>query len=112
MAFKNSSDSSGISVISLSCITSKNRNICEHIHLFYKTIIGTPIIFWEFEDNILPQNSTFQQSPSATGDDCHYNIKNLTNREARKIIIKQSPSAFQVCIDKKIVPFSEKYISS
>ncbi len=72
---------------------------------------GSPIIFWEFEDNILPQGCEIEQSISITGDECHHNIKNLPDKQARKIIIQVPFSEYKVCSDSVITHFNEHTIS-
>jgi hypothetical protein len=68
-------------------------------------VIDNPIMLWIFEYSILPKGCNLKQNSSDTGDECHYNIRNLSDREARKIIVGQDLSAFSVCKNTKIVPF-------
>ena len=110
LAFKNSSDGSGISVISSSCIERKTKSICKHIRKYYPSIAGTPIIFWKIDSNTPPTCCNFVQSPSTTGDECHYNIENLSDKEARKIIRNQPPSSFYICGNHKVVSFDESLL--
>ncbi len=67
-------------------------------------------MFWIFDDNILPDGCTLDQNTSKSGDECHYNIKNMTNKEARKIIVNQSPSDILVCNNNETIPFSEELL--
>lgn len=50
------------------------------------------------------------QSPSTTGDECHHNIENLSNKEARKIIKNQFPSNFRICHNHEAVLFDESLL--
>jgi len=110
VAFKNSSDGSGISVISSSCIEKKTKNICKHIKKYYSSIVNTPIIFWKINSNTLPTCCGFVQSPSTTGDECHHNIENLPDKEARKIIKNQFPSNFRICHGHEVILFDESFL--
>lgn len=42
-----------------------------------------PIVYWRFESNILPDGHTLEAEVSTTGDECHYNIGGLTDRDAK-----------------------------
>ncbi len=66
-------------------------------------------MFWIFEDNILPDGCELEQSTSNTGDECHYNIKKIADKDAREIIISLPPSDIQVC-NNKTTPFSEELL--
>lgn len=68
-------------------------------------MIDSPTILWIFEYSILPKGCSLKQNSSDTGDECHYNIGNLSDREARRIIIGQDISAFYVCKNTRIVSF-------
>jgi hypothetical protein len=67
-------------------------------------------MFWIFDDDILPDGHELEQSTSKTGDECHYNIKNITKGEARKIITNVPPSDIQVCNNNKTIPFREELL--
>ena len=109
VAFQNSSDGSGISVISSSCIKRKNKNICGHIEKYYSSpLTGDPIIFWKINSDTLPTSCRFVQSPSTTGDECHHNIENLSDNEARRMIIRQFPSNFRLCHGHRVTRFNER----
>lgn len=96
LAFKNSNQT-GISVISQCCIEQLNSKICDHVTTYYKTVTGTPAIFWIFSKQILSSNCTLVQQNTNTGDTCHYNIMGLSDREAKNIFIKISLEEFQIC---------------
>lgn len=103
-AFRNSSNGTGISCISVSCIKETSSDICEHIRKFYPTVVGDPIMFWPFSMNDLPEGVCFNQEKS-NGDECHGNVKNLSNEDAEKIIKKQPLDKLRVCINSNILPF-------
>lgn len=110
MAFKNSSGDSGISVISLPCVEKNGKGVCEHIQLYYKSTVASPVMSWIFEDDILPDGCELEQNTSESGDECHYNIKKITNKDARKIIVNLPPSDIQICNNNKTIPFSEELL--
>ncbi len=98
LAFKPSSDG-GISVISRECIEQTGSSVCAHIAKFYASVLGDPPIFWEIPKAVLPPNCQFIQDPSDTGDDCHYNLIGLSDRESRRII-KQAPlNEMSICVE-------------
>lgn len=59
--------------------------ICNHISNFYSIVAGEPIVYWEFDSSILGQNARLVNIISSTGDICHYDIENLSNKESRDI---------------------------
>jgi hypothetical protein len=97
LAFKPSSDGSGISVIAANCIVQKGARICEHIEKYYKSVSGIPPIFWSFDSKILPERCEFIQQTSESGDVCHYNLVGLSAKEAGYIFKQQDLSVFSIC---------------
>ena len=99
LAFRNSSDGSGISVIASECIERLSPSICWHIRYFYSEVSRGPAIFWRFAAEILPTGCRLEQQDSATGDVCHYNIVNLSDGEARQLFQRYASdlAAFQLC---------------
>jgi hypothetical protein len=86
IAFRNSNDRSGISVIQMDCAIQKSGCICTHVdkHKQYKHLITEPVSFWKLDDSIIPKESSFHQDNS-NGDDCHFNLTDITDRQARKL---------------------------
>lgn len=107
-AFRNSSDGTGISCISVSCINETTGDICEHIRRFHPAfvpvVVGAPIIFWPFSMDDLPEKAIFNQEKS-NDDECHVNVKNLSNNDAEKIIKKLPLNKLMVCINSSVHPF-------
>ena len=99
-------------MVSLDCITAKTGNICEHIKAFYDEIAGSPFIFWQFEEDILTEGYSIEQSTSTTGDECHHDIKNVTTRKAGNIIKKIPPEDFSYCDGTQIEQFNEGILST
>jgi hypothetical protein len=100
LAFRPSSDGSGISVFEKGCALRASHSICEHIERFYLSITGDPPIFWEIPHQKLPEKCQFVQTTSPTGDACHHNIVGLTEKEARDFFKTISFEDFRICTEK------------
>lgn len=98
-AFEPSSDGSGISVISISCILDQGKSICDHIREFYKQGQWEPYIFWRFSTDILPNGCELVSYPVENGDMCHCNLVGLPKNTARQIFRQYSSdlSHFWIC---------------
>jgi hypothetical protein len=83
-AFRPSSDGSGISVVLRRCIQDRTGDACAHIAKYYREIAGRPVFFWVFDPSLFPEPCELTQSPSATGDTCHRNLKDITKAQARR----------------------------
>src|SRR5436190_4011842 len=99
VAFRPSTDGSGISVIDADCILRSSASICEHIRRFYPDVSGTPAIFWDIDPEVLPENCQLAQQTSLTGDECHYNLKGLSKEEARAIFKEVPLTEFKICTE-------------
>ncbi len=97
LAFRPSSDDSGISIIDEECVLRTSPSICDHIEKFYHDIAGNPPIFWIFYANILPEACKFIQQTSDSGDECHHNLIGLTDKQARNIFKQVTLNAFRIC---------------
>jgi len=71
--------------------------ICEHIEKHYRSVSGTPPIFWNFDSKILLQKCEFIQKISESGDVCHYNLVGLSAKEPSNIFKQQDLSVFSIC---------------
>lgn len=95
LAFKNSTGG-GVSVIDAKCVASKTERVCEHIEEFYPPrLSGTPAAFWKIPAGYLKDDLQLEQEDSAVdpstgrgGDDCHYNIKNMSDKECKKKLLE------------------------
>ena len=94
LAFKNSSNNGGISVFDKQCALETGSTACQHIGRFYEQITDGQPIFWEFSSERLFASATLEQQDSNTGDVCHYNIKNLTDKDAKKTFIQEQSNSF------------------
>jgi hypothetical protein len=111
MAFRNSSNDGGISVISSPCVIELTGNVCDHIRRYYPTVGGHPIIFWEFEENILPEGYSLEKETSDSGDVCHHNIKGVSDSQAGKIIKGLSVEEFSHCNNSHVIQFNPEILS-
>lgn len=100
LAFKNSSVSKGISVISKNCIEESGKHVCEHISEFYITnhTASIPPIYWQFSLEHLP-GCLFKQYPSNSGDECHGDIVGLQDSAARTLLKNNAINGFNICTD-------------
>src|SRR5580692_2098123 len=87
LSFKNSSTNkgSGISVLCVKCTLEQSSGICEHIKRKYDKHT-TPPIYWKFSASLLPTDCRIELDKSQ-GDECHYNIFGLTDKEAKSIFV-------------------------
>jgi hypothetical protein len=72
----------------------KGHTLYEHIQRYYIgfTPNALPPIFWEFEASILPSGCELEQETSESGDDCHYNIVKLSEKDAKRFFKERNPS--------------------
>jgi hypothetical protein len=99
LAFKNSSDG-GISVIQCDCVAGTGNGICAHTRIHYRSRIDPEfIIFWRFDESILPPPSRLEQTPGGDNNDdqCHYDIFDLSKSAARTMITTLSPTDTWIC---------------
>jgi len=84
-AFRNSSDFSGISIVSRECVCATGGRTCSHVRKYYGPVAGEPVIFWMFSTDIFPSCCRLVQQTSETGDICHYNLVGLSQGDAKQI---------------------------
>ena len=94
-AFQDSEDGSGISVISLECARCKSGGLCEHAARLYRTIAGTPIIFWPIPESLQAGWNIAQDRED--GDDCHHLIKGISEKEGGKLAKQLKPEHLIIC---------------
>ncbi|MBF0516071.1 MAG: hypothetical protein HQK97_02980 [Nitrospirae bacterium] len=61
-------------------------------------------MFWPFDMDDLPKEARFDQEKS-NDDECHGNVKNLSDKKAEKIITKQPLHKLRVCVNSEVLPF-------
>ena len=98
LAFKTSSDGSGASVIDTTCVGGKRQPlICCHIREFYPDIAGDPPIYWEFEEGTLPDGYSIVVTRSASGDDCHRDIQDVSDHRLAKYFKTAALEDLMIC---------------
>ncbi len=87
LAFRNSSPAlgGGISVVDRRCIEERGRTVCAHVSIFYIKF-RAPVILWEINANILPVGSSLEEELGPEGDECHLNIRGISDAEAEEIL--------------------------
>lgn len=82
LAFRPSSNG-GISVVRTLCATETSQSVCQHVAHFYANQTGVPEIYWDIPSEGIPAGCGIEQSESATGDACHYDIFGWSKGAAR-----------------------------
>ena len=97
LAFRNSTNG-GASVIDRACIDVSGNSVCVHIVTFYPdTVSGDPAIYWEFDTAILPNPHRLEQQTTPSGDVCHYNIHDLSDKQLKTEFRIVSVSEMSIC---------------
>lgn len=106
LAFRNSSNDGGISVVDIECIVRQIQNeetVCDHVLKFYPNIAGQPIIYWIIRTRNIEKenpdiNLKLEEKESHTGDICHINIKGLSNNKAKNFFYGNCcPPNLRIC---------------
>ncbi len=82
----------GISVFDSECATGVTPlGPCAHIIQFYNSTVGNPIAFWKIDaDQLIDYfkekglSVELKPSQSTTGDECHYDIQGLNDKDAKR----------------------------
>jgi len=67
--------------------------ICNHIRTFYSIVAGEPIVYWPLDSSLLGAKAILVNKESNTGDICHYDIENLSDKERRDIFRNHASNA-------------------
>ena len=97
-AFKRFGD--GISVFDHECALGVSGDVCGHIRRFYQPgAASEPPIYWAFDTGSLPSGHRLVRETSASGDDCHYDIRDMSNTAARSFFkpFNEAFEQFLVC---------------
>src|SRR5262245_61798604 len=97
-AFQDSEDGSGISVIDCDCAERASGGICVHCAKRYASVAGTPMLYWEIPQEIFRDHWSIAQD-EADGDECHYNLKGVADREGKNIITKVKIEEVMICAE-------------
>ncbi|MEZ4866283.1 MAG: hypothetical protein R3C14_33510 [Caldilineaceae bacterium] len=80
------------------CVFAQNQTPCRHIKRYYPPPTSSqPLIFWVFEEAILPAGFIAEQQTTESGDVCHYNLLGVSDKAARDLLIRQRLTDFQIC---------------
>src|SRR5882672_7329792 len=85
VAFKPSSDGSGISVFEKRCAENTTGSICAHIREFYPNVSEEPDIFWHVPEDFVREPVQIKPTLSDSGDKCHRDIVGLTRKQAKNL---------------------------
>jgi hypothetical protein len=83
-------------VVEHECALRVSGSVCRHVEAFYPKH-KSPTIFWELPDEVIPNQCECIQVPSDSGDDCHYDIKGLTDPQTRQISKAISIEQCSIC---------------
>jgi hypothetical protein len=101
LAFKNSRDGSGISVVDCDCVDAADANSCSHVDRYYPAY-RTPTIFWTIPRERLPEECDIAEEISNTGDECHRNLKGISANDADRIRKTIAVEQCSICDDGKV----------
>lgn len=99
LAFRPSSDGSGISVVERDCAEEHSGTICSHIRTHYASTAGTPVVFWAIPQEQIPDECNFVHSVSGTDLWCHYDLTGWKKSHAEKTIKRVPIEDAQICTD-------------
>ena len=98
LAFRNSSNGGGCSIVQLACIDASGESICSHARTYYSSDIrGEPPIFWILEEDILPSGYRLEQTTSRSGDICHYDLHDVDNSALKALLRAKRLDDFLIC---------------
>ena len=97
LAFKLSSEDGGASTFDRDCGIATSGTLCAHIARFYPNVGGDPAVFRIFEPSELPNSAHFDREKSDSGDECHHNVRGVTNNQLKKVLEDWGSEGFQIC---------------
>ena len=56
------------------------------MYVYEQRIPEDPPIYWQFEEEILPAKCRIEQVTTASGDECHHNIYDLSIKQAKNVL--------------------------
>jgi hypothetical protein len=97
----------GISVIDAECARRATESgVCSHIDIYYRSAVKRPpFLYWVFNTTLLEEHfgkDDFHlvNTPTESGDDCHIDIKGISNNRAKKFAKKYcGPPGLYLCLD-------------
>src|SRR5438552_10216559 len=98
LAFQNSSESKAVSVVDRECTERHEREICTRLNGFYAKY-SPCFAIWIFDAELLPEGAKFTSEPSDSGDECHRNLRGLTNSQAQNFFKRHTrPNTVEVML--------------
>jgi hypothetical protein len=98
LAFKNSSNGGGASVVQRPCVDATGLTICDHARKYYSPrVTGEPPIFWIFDEAVLSTARRFEKIKTDSGDECHYNLHGVSDAELKRLLKATPLSDFMIC---------------
>ncbi len=103
MAFRPSSSNGGISVFDKDCAENTSETICHHIRQYYTEVAGTPFVYWEIPNEVIPPlPCVVKQTDSARGDKCHHEFFNWDYKNAEDTGKAIPLEDLEICTDNGV----------
>ena len=95
-----------MSVFELECAEAASGVVCAHIHEFYPSIVGDPVVFYVIDPAELPVPHTVLSTPSESGDECHREIDVGKKPLYKAFRDKRGWENFQTCDNGVVRPMT------
>jgi hypothetical protein len=70
-------------------------------------IAGEPIVYWQFDSEVLGDGVQLVKNVGTTGDDCHYDICQLPRKRGKDIFKENALNQnLRICINNDAIQFS------
>ncbi len=90
LAFQNSSTSKAVSLVERECSEQLSQGqLCARLNQFYAKY-SPCFAVWIFDDELLAEGLYLTNEPSYSGDECHRNLRGLSNNEAQSFFKTQT----------------------
>src|SRR5262245_33420275 len=86
-----------LSVVHRECVDATGATICAHARRYYSSIAGEPPIFLLVRAEALPAPNQIEQSPSLSGDECHHDVKGISDNRLKKFFKALDWREFFIC---------------
>src|SRR6266496_5008346 len=98
LAFQNSSESKAVSVVDKECTERDGRDICTRLNRFYAKY-SPCFAVWIFDARLLPEGAEFTDERSDSGDECHRNLRGLSDSQAKSFFKRHTrPNTLKVLL--------------
>ena len=101
----------GFSVVEWECVERMGKSVCAHLGQYYPGFSRDgKTFFFRFDSSLLPPGHSLVQTPSDTGDDCHHDIRGVSDKTLKSWFKKAFPGieSFLVCAETgEIRPMTE-----